>query len=76
MNALGELFDVFQVIGIEGMGPTDGQGHTVHHQGIALGYRVQVVQGFAALDQIILGDHFEPIHGRRLFKDLLVILTA
>ena len=76
LDTLSELFDLLQVIGIEGMGPADGQGHTVHHQGIALGYRIQVIQGFTALDQVILGDHFEPIHRWRLFKDLLVVLAA
>ena len=67
LNALCELFDVVQVIRIEGMWPADGQRHTVHHQGVTFGYRIQVVQGLAALHQVILGDHFEPIHGRRLF---------
>ena len=48
----------------------------MHHQRIALGDGVQVIQSLAALHHEIFRDHFEPVHFGRLFKDLLVISAA
>ncbi|MNG38957.1 hypothetical protein D3C84_1268460 [compost metagenome] len=58
------------------MRPTDGQRHAMHHQRITLGDGVKVVKGFAALHHEVFGDDFEPVHGRRLIKNLLVVSTA
>ncbi|MNN43726.1 hypothetical protein D3C81_1579770 [compost metagenome] len=75
-DAFGQLFELFEVVRIEGMRPADGQRYAVHHQRIALGEGIEVIQSLAALHHEVFRDHFEPVDIRRLLKDLLIISTA
>ena len=76
LNAGRQLLEALQVVRVEGVRATDRQRHTVHDQRVVLADRVEVVQRLAALDQIILGEHLEPIDRRPVFENLLIVLTA
>ena len=61
LDALGERFDLAQVIQIQGVGAADRQGHTVHGHGVILANAVEHRQWFAAFAQKVVGDDFQPV---------------
>ncbi len=55
-----------KILEVDGIGAADRQRHAVHDQRKALADALQVVQRFAAGNQVVLGDDLEPIDGMRL----------
>ncbi|MNF14912.1 hypothetical protein D3C80_2173060 [compost metagenome] len=55
------------------MRAADRQRHAVHHQRVVLADGVQVIERLAALDQVVFREDLEPVDGRSLLENRLVV---
>ena len=55
-----------QILEVDGIGAADRERNAMHDQRKPLAYTFQVMQRFAAGNQVIFGDYLEPIDGMRL----------
>ena len=65
IDALSECFEVAEIVHIERCGRGDGHRHAMHHDWIAFANLIEDVERLAARNHVVLGEHLEPINGRR-----------
>ncbi len=76
LNLLRQLFDLLQIIHIQSITATDRHGDPMHDDRVALTDLIEKVARFASGNQIILGQHLEPLHVRSCFKNRGVVFLA
>ena len=65
LTARGERKHAVEVAQIERSGTADRHRHTVHDDRIAIADQIEEIERPATADEVVLGDHFEPVDRRR-----------
>ena len=74
LDARGERAQLLEIGAIQGRGAADGQRYPVQGERIALAEAHEVVQRLAAGDQVVLGEHLEPVDVRAFREHRLVVI--
>ncbi len=72
----GKVLELAQVVAVEFMRAANRQRHAVHHQRVLLADGIEKVESLATRYQVVFRDDLEPVDGRLLLKNGLVIGTA
>jgi hypothetical protein len=73
LDALCERLQLSQVLAVERRAAADRERHAVHRERISLADPREMVQRPAAGDEVVLGQHLEPVDRRACGEDGLVM---